>query len=119
LRKLFRFFAPTLALSALLAGCGGDPAAAGGKGKGGQQQGKDGKAAGPAREVRLATAEEGRLARTVEVSGTLAADEVAQLGFKIAGRLERMLVDIGTPVRRGQVVARLAPTDFQLRVRQA
>jgi len=121
LRKLLSLFVPTLVLSALLAGCGGDPAAAGGKGKGAEQQGKDGggKPAGPPREVRLAKAEEGTLARTVEVSGTLAADEETQLGFKIAGRLERMQVDIGTPVRRGQVIARLAPTDFQLRVRQA
>ena len=119
MRKLFNLFAPILVLSALLAGCGGDPASAG-KGKGAEQQGKEGgKAAGPPREVRLATAEEGRLARTVEVSGTLAADEQAQLGFKVAGRLERMLVDIGSPVRRGQVIARLAPTDFELRVRQA
>ncbi|MFL6259707.1 MAG: efflux RND transporter periplasmic adaptor subunit [Thermoanaerobaculia bacterium] len=115
LRKLLNIGMPALALAALLAGCGGDPASAKGADKKG---GKDAKA-GPAREVRLATATEGRLARTVAVSGTLAADEQAQLGFKVAGRLERMLVDIGSPVRRGQVVARLAPTDFELRVRQA
>jgi RND family efflux transporter MFP subunit len=30
-----------------------------------------------------------------------------------------MLVDLGTPVRRGQVIARLTPTDFELRLRQA
>ena len=115
-RKFLIHTTPALALAALLAGCGGDPAAAGGKDakKGGERA-----PAGPAREVRLATAEEGTLARTVEVSGTLAADEQAQLGFKVAGRLERLLVDIGSPVRRGQVVARLAPTDFELKVRQA
>jgi RND family efflux transporter MFP subunit len=116
LRKILSYFVPILVLPALLAGCGGDPAAAGGKGA---EKGKEGKADGPAREVRLATAEEGRLARTVEVSGTLAADEQTQLGFKIPGRLERMQVDIGTPVRRGQVIARLSPTDFELKVRQA
>ena len=33
--------------------------------------------------------------------------------------LERMLVDIGSPVRQGQVVARLTPIDFELKVRQA
>ena len=113
------YAAPTLVLAALLTGCGGDPAAAGGKGKGGEQGARDGKPAGPPREVRLAKAEEGTLARTVEVSGTLAADEETQLGFKIAGRLERMQVDIGSLVRRGQVIASLTPTDLQLRVRQA
>jgi RND family efflux transporter MFP subunit len=114
LMKFLNYTVPTLALSALLAGCGGDPASAGAKGAG-----KSGKAAGPAREVRLAQAEERRLARTVDVSGTLAAAEQTQLGFKIAGRLERLLVDIGSPVRRGQVIARLSPTDFELKVRQA
>lgn len=112
-KKLLNIVMPALALSALLAGCGGDPASARGK------EAKKGETKGPAREVRVARAEEGRLARTVAVSGTLAADEQAQLGFKVAGRLEKMLVDIGSPVRRGQVVARLVPTDFELKVRQA
>lgn len=114
-RKFLIHMTPVLALAALLAGCGGDPASAGGK-----DAKKDGDGnKGPAREVQVVTAEEGQLARKVEVSGTLAADEQAQLGFKVPGRLERMLVDIGTPVRRGQVVARLVPTDFELKVRQA
>jgi RND family efflux transporter MFP subunit len=110
-----------LALPVLLAGCGGGDAPAGAEGRGGgkgkeqQEQGPS----GPPREVRLAKAEEGRLSRTIDVSGTLAADEQAELSFKVAGRLERLFVDIGSPVRRGQVIARLAPTDFELRVRQA
>lgn len=111
LLKLMQVMTPILALPALVAGCGGD--------SGTQAAKTTGKVAGPAREVRLANAEQGRLARTVEVSGTLAADEQTQLGFKIAGRLERLLVDIGSPVRRGQVVARLVAIDFELKVRQA
>src|SRR3954463_11516474 len=97
LRKYLISMMPALALSALLAGCGGGSASAGG-----ERAEKDKEGKGPAREVRVARAAEGRLARTVAVSGTLAADEQAQLGFKVAGRLERMLVDIGTPVRPGQ-----------------
>ena len=114
LRKCLIWMALIAALSALLAGCGGDPAAAARKGA---------KAAGgearEVREVRVARAEEARLARTVDVSGTLAADQQATLGLKVAGRLERIFVDIGTPVRRGQAIARLVPTDFELRVEQA
>ena len=102
------------ALPALLAGCGNDPAAAGGKG-GEKKEGKGGEA----REVRLATAEEGRLSRTVDVSGTLAAEEQTTLGFKVAGRVEKVYVDIGTRVRAGQPIARLVPVDFELRARQA
>jgi len=105
--------------SGLLAGCGGDDAAASGKGRaGGQGQGQGGPEL-PTRDVRLAMAEEGRLSRTVEVSGTLAADEQAELGIKVAGRIQEMFVDIGSPVRRGQAIARLIPTDLQLRVEQA
>ena len=78
MRKLLTIAMPALALSALLAGCGGDPASAGGK-----RAEKDKTAKGPARQVQVTRAEEGRLARTVAVSGTLAADEQAQLGFKL------------------------------------
>jgi RND family efflux transporter MFP subunit len=74
---------------------------------------------GPAREVRLTRAEEGRLARTVTVSGTLAADEQAELGIKVAGRIQQVMVDIGDPVRRGQPIARIIPTDLELRAQQA
>jgi RND family efflux transporter MFP subunit len=73
----------------------------------------------PPREVRVARAETATLARTVAVSGTLAADEQAELGPKVAGRLTTMAVDLGDTVRRGQVLARLSPTDFDLRVRQS
>jgi RND family efflux transporter MFP subunit len=41
------------------------------------------------------------------------------LGFKVAGRVEAVRVDLGSAVRRGQVVATLVATDFELRVRQA
>ena len=41
------------------------------------------------------------------------------LSLKVTGRLEEMLVDLGSAVRRGQVIARLTPTDFELRLRQA
>jgi RND family efflux transporter MFP subunit len=59
------------------------------------------------------------LDRAVTVTGTLAAEEQVMLSLKVTGRLEEMLVDLGTPVRRGQVIARLTPTDFELRLRQA
>lgn len=120
--KFLKWMIPALALPVLLAGCGGgDPAGAAGRGegRGGEGGGGDAPPAGPPREVRVATAEEGRLARTVDVSGTLAADEQAELSFKVTGRLQQMNVDIGSPVRRGQVIARLVPTDSELRVRQA
>ena len=59
------------------------------------------------------------LERTVSVTGTLAAEEQVALSFKVTGRVHELLVDLGSPVRRGQVLARLTPTDFELRVQQA
>ncbi|MBE0569697.1 MAG: efflux RND transporter periplasmic adaptor subunit [Deltaproteobacteria bacterium] len=69
--------------------------------------------------VRVVAAAVERLPRTVIVTGTLAADEEVVAGFKVAGRVSEIAVDLGSPVRKGQVLARLDPTDFRLRVEQA
>jgi RND family efflux transporter MFP subunit len=59
------------------------------------------------------------LARSVTVSGTLAAEEQVTLSFKVTGRVENLNVDLGSTVRKGDVLARLSSTDFDLRLRQA
>jgi RND family efflux transporter MFP subunit len=59
------------------------------------------------------------LDRSVTVTGTLAAEEQVMLSLKVTGRLEEVLVDLGSPVQRGQPIARLTPTDFELRLHQA
>ncbi len=41
------------------------------------------------------------------------------LSLKVTGRLEELLVDLGSTVREGQALARLTPTDFELRLRQS
>lgn len=69
--------------------------------------------------MRVVAAAVGPLPRTVTVTGTLAADEEVVAGFKVAGRVSEIAVDLGSPVRKGQVLARLDPTDFRLRVEQA
>ncbi|HYG62350.1 MAG TPA: efflux RND transporter periplasmic adaptor subunit [Thermoanaerobaculia bacterium] len=130
MRKLVRSLLPVCTLVPLLAlaGCGGDSnAAASGQGRGGPG-GAQGGGRGerrppgeglPSRDVRLVRAESASLPRSVAVTGTLAADEEAELGFKVAGRIGSIAVDLGQPVRRGQAIARLVPTDFELRVAQA
>jgi HlyD family secretion protein len=100
-----------LAAALALAACeGGGPAAAPSP-----QAGKD---AQP-RPVRLVAAEELVTDRRVSATGTLAADEQVVVGTKAAGRVAEMLVDLGSHLRRGQVVARLDPIDAKLRVDQA
>lgn len=69
--------------------------------------------------VRLIAAEEGRLPRTVTLTGTLAADQEVIAGFKVEGRVSEITVDLGSSVRKGEVLARLDPIDFRLRVEQA
>ena len=97
-------------LAVSVAACGKDttPAGAGGREK---DQGP--------RPVRVVAAKVGSLPRTVIVTGTLAADEEVVAGFKVAGRVSDIAVDLGSPVRKGQLLARLDPTDFRLRVDQA
>ena len=53
------------------------------------------------------------------MSGTLAAEEQVTLGFKVTGRVEELRVDLGSIVGKGDVIARLTPTDFELRLRQS
>lgn len=71
------------------------------------------------RTVSLVSVEKGSLPRTVTVTGTLAADEEVVAGFKVAGRISELAVDLGSIVRKNQVIARLDPTDFLLRIEQA
>jgi RND family efflux transporter MFP subunit len=57
--------------------------------------------------------------KAITVTGTLAAEDQVALGFKVAGRVGDLGVDLGSLVTQGQVLARLIPTDYELRVRQA
>jgi RND family efflux transporter MFP subunit len=71
------------------------------------------------RQVRVVSAAEDTVSRGIVVTGTLAAEDQVVLSFKVAGRLSEISVDLGSRVRQGQIIARLDPTDFRLRVQQA
>jgi RND family efflux transporter MFP subunit len=73
----------------------------------------------PPREVRVLTVAEERVPRTVVSTGALVAEDQVIVGTKVPGRLAEIAVDMGTRVRRGQVVARLDAGDYRLRVEQA
>jgi RND family efflux transporter MFP subunit len=78
----------------LLSACGGDNA--------------DTAPAPAAPAVTAATVTEREFPRGIEVSGEVAAVEEMQLGVEISGlRITELLVDVGMPVRRGQVLMRL------------
>jgi RND family efflux transporter MFP subunit len=75
--------------------------------------------AAPPRAVKTAKAAEVQLGTSVVVSGTLAAHERATVSTKVPGRLQVLNVDLGSRVAKGQVIAQVAPTDYELRVQQA
>jgi RND family efflux transporter MFP subunit len=57
--------------------------------------------------------------RTVTVTGSFAAQEQSTLSVKVPGRLEKMNVDIGSVVRKGDLLAQIERSDYELRVKQA
>lgn len=73
----------------------------------------------PARKVQLAEAKLDTISRSVEVNGTLAAQDQVAVAFKVAGRIDRLPVDLGDLVKQGQLIAGLDQTDLKLAVAQA
>jgi HlyD family secretion protein len=77
---------------------------------------RDGKQA-PA--YRLAKVERGPLTATVAASGTLNPVISVQVGTQVSGQVKELFVDFNSPVRAGQLIARIDPETFQYRVRQS
>jgi RND family efflux transporter MFP subunit len=75
--------------------------------------------ADPAVAVATATVGEQPLARRLQVSGTLMADEQAEVGAEAQGRVVATPVERGTRVEAGQVLIRLAADDADAQVREA
>ena len=72
-----------------------------------------------ARQVRTARVEQTPFGETVTANGTLAAFDQSTAGVKVAGRLSSISVDLGSVVRRGQMIAQIEPNDYKLRVQQS
>jgi HlyD family secretion protein len=68
---------------------------------------------------RLAKVERGPIASVVVASGTLNAVTTVQVGSQISGQVKDIYADFNTPVKKDQVIARIDPASFELRVNQA
>jgi RND family efflux transporter MFP subunit len=69
--------------------------------------------------VRVAAAAMRPMERVVTVTGSLAAEEAATLSVKVSGRLKNLPVDLGSIVKKGDLIAQVEPRDYELRLQQA
>jgi len=110
-RRRVRVYGSVIFLSLLVLGCKSQyPSGAS------QNRGGDAKAA---RQVKTARVEETPFGEAVNANGTLAAYDQTTASVKVPWRLRSITVDLGSVVRRGQVIAQVEPQDYNLRVQQA
>jgi RND family efflux transporter MFP subunit len=73
----------------------------------------------PPIEVKTAPVIERRTNRSVEVVGSLVAEDEVTVSSQASGNLADITVDLGTAVRRGQVIARIDQRELKFKVDQA
>jgi HlyD family secretion protein len=78
-----------------------------------------GKTAGGEVRYRTAKVERGPITAVVVASGTLNAVTTVQVGSQISGQVKDIYADFNTAVKKDQVIARIDPSTFELRVNQA
>ncbi len=71
------------------------------------------------RPVRLATLNENQALPQMVLSGEVRARVESRLGFRVPGKIEARLVELGQAVKKGDTLARLEPSGEQLGVRAA
>ncbi len=69
--------------------------------------------------VSAALAEARTIDRRIEIVGTLLPDDEVVVGAEVEGTVARVNVDLGSFVRRGQILAEIDRREFQLRLEQA
>ncbi|MFN7085188.1 MAG: efflux RND transporter periplasmic adaptor subunit [Burkholderiales bacterium] len=73
----------------------------------------------PAPAYRLAKIERGNIVAAVSATGTLNPVVSVQVGSQVSGQVKEIYVDYNSQVSKGQLIARIDPEPFQLRVNQA
>lgn len=74
---------------------------------------------GPDVQYRTAPAERRQLVSRITATGTVSALVTVQIGSQVSGRVRELLVDFNSPVKKGQVIARIDPRLYQAQVAQA
>jgi membrane fusion protein, multidrug efflux system len=73
----------------------------------------------PPRPVRTVTVGSRNVVNERRLAGVAKAAIEARLSFRVGGTVDRLSVAVGDVVRQGQPMARIDPTDYELRVEQA
>src|SRR5882672_381060 len=67
---------------------------------------------------RTETVDKGTVSETVTATGTISAVTTVQVGSQVSGIIQSLHADYNSPVKKGQLLATLDPTPFQLQVQQ-
>jgi RND family efflux transporter MFP subunit len=113
-KRKFQFAALLLllvAVAAFIAACGGS--------KANVRKDETANTPPPAVDVTTAAAIKRDLPRFFEATGSLAGDQQTDVAPQTSGKVVAVGVDIGSPVRRGQMLVRLDDAELKLRVEQA
>ena len=66
-----------------------------------------------------AKVDRGRIVAQVTATGTLSALVTVQVGSQVSGRIQRLYADFNSPVKKGQLIAKIDPQLFQAALEQA
>ena len=75
-------------------------------------------ARGSAPEYRLTKVERGSIVSTVSATGTVNPVVSVQVGSQVSGQIKEIYVDFNSPVKKGQVIARIDPGEDKGRMRE-
>jgi HlyD family secretion protein len=66
-----------------------------------------------------AAVDRGRIVARVTATGTLSALVTVQVGSQVSGRIQQLFADFNSPVKKGQLIAKIDPQLFQASLEQA
>jgi HlyD family secretion protein len=66
-----------------------------------------------------ARVDRGRIVAQVTATGTLSALVTVQVGSQVSGRIQQLFADFNSPVKKGQLIAKIDPELFQAALEQA
>lgn len=70
-------------------------------------------------EYQTATIERGDITTSISASGKIQAVNTVEVGSQVSGQLIALYADFNTPVKKGQILARIDPGTFEARVEQS